>query len=153
MDSQLPSCQAGGVSFSILAMATTSRWSWTKTQEAYVMLREWMRGFWFLFVLGCWGSWSLVTLQLQCLPWKHCLGFPLAVLLSTFPWSCLAYLRRGSTGPGQVTKTTQRLQWRKGMGRQRQIRALWKNRFCFSYLESGGGMGAWLRVFCVPHVL
>lgn len=54
--------------------------------------------------------------------WKYCLGFPLAMLLSVFPWpKCPASLRWGVQGLDRQLEPHKSLQGRRIMGRQRQV--------------------------------
>lgn len=93
-----------GVSSSILAMATASPWGWTKTQEAYLMFREWMRGSDFCSSLGVGVPEAWWPCSSSACPGNTVLVSPWLCCSQLFTWSkCSAYLRLGSMGPGWVT--------------------------------------------------
>lgn len=138
-------------------MAPASPWGWTKTQEAYMIVRKWMRGSKFLPILGCWCPWSLLTQQLQRLPWEHCLGFSLAVLLLAFPWVQMPGLLRAREhrGLGGGIKARQRILIKKN-GRAEADECSVKRcvhlQIWFSCRGEEEGMEAWFWAFCLPDV-
>ena len=105
-----------------------------------------------------WGPWSLVTLHLQYLSWKPCLGVPLAVLLLAFLWVQMPDLpqvqeHRGSAGG---IRAKQRLLMEEENGEAEADQCSEKQRVQLSILfllPWEEGMGAQFRAFCLPGIL
>lgn len=123
-----------GVSFSMLAMATPSPWSWTKTQEAYVMFREWMG------VLISVRPWVLGFLK----PGDPAAPERALVTLSWFPLGCVAVSISLVQMPGLPR-----------VGADRAWASNWNHAKALAKEKNGEAEaeGAWFRDFCVPGIL